>query len=297
MASLRDASEHCAVVRWRGTRNASSRRHQIEEFIRILGAKTELDDVTSADVSRLVSELQAKGNSPATIKLKLSVLGTIWHEALIAYPPMATRALPPFRIRSRPVEKWWLTPEDQKTLTGWLRGLGRHDADLMADYIDFVVASGLRVEEALRLEARHFSGLDTESPSFLVPGTKTAGSSVTLPLFHEAAEVARRRMEGQPSHTRMFPILYRPLAKLWRECAEKLGVTAVPTATLKNLRRSFGGWATRNGMPTEMIRYYYRHENISTTAGYLKLVGGYDTETIRVWQDKNHGQSQHCGAS
>lgn len=296
MASLRDAAEHCANVRWRGTRNAENRRHQIEEFIRILGEKTELDDITSADVSRLVSQLRVKGNSPATIRLKLSVLGTIWNEALIAYPPMATRALPPFRVRSQPIEKWWLTPEDQASLTAWLRGLGRRDADLMADYIDFVVASGLRVEEALRLEERHFSGLDTDRPMLLVPGTKTAGASVTLPLFNEAAEVARRRLGGKPSHTRMFPILYRPLAKLWRECAEKLGVTEVPTATLKNLRRSFGGWATRNGMPTEMIRYYYRHENIATTAGYLKVVGGYDSETIRVWQ-KNPGPSQHCGAS
>lgn len=57
----------------------------------------------------------------------------------------------------------------------------------------------------------------------------------------------------------------------------------MPRATLKAFRRSFARHATERGLPPDMLRQYLRHEHLATTAGYLKLVGGYTTEHLRPW--------------
>jgi hypothetical protein len=135
----------------------------------------------------------------------------------------------------------------------------------------------------LRFTPSHFVGLETDKPSMSVPGMKTAGSQKTLPMFKEAVEIAKRRSASISRRTPIFEISYKLLREEWQECREFLQVEDVPTATLRSLRRSFGRVATERGMPTEVLRDYYRHSDIGTTAGYLKLIGGYDVEQIRKW--------------
>lgn len=40
---------------------------------------------------------------------------------------------------------------------------------------------------------------------------------------------------------------------------------------------------TTSGMPTEMVRDYLRHSDITTTMGYLHLVGGHSVTEQRRW--------------
>jgi len=295
---LARAAAHCMAMRWKGTRSEKNRALEVDALVAYFTPLvTCLDDITSAHIGDYVRHLQERGNGAATIKLKLSVLRTIFVEAADCTPPLATIAMPKARVRfTDPPLKWWLNQEDQLKLTTWLRTKGGAMDILMADYVDFVCTTGLRVEEALRITGREFSGLGTDKPNMNVPGTKTSGSQATLPLFPQAAQVVIRRRATCGSG-RLFAVRYRELADKWSECREYLGATANPTSTLKALRRSFGRIATEQGMPTEILRHYYRHANMTTTAGYLKLIGGYNTEVVRQWVHTKTGPSTHCAPS
>jgi len=92
-----------------------------------------------------------------------------------------------------------------------------------------------------------------------------------------------RRKENAGGEPRIFPIAYDNLHELWDKARAFLGCADNHMATLKALRRTAARHLTINGMPTEMVRDYLRHENIKTTMGYLHLVGGYKTEEQRRW--------------
>jgi integrase len=180
--------------------------------------------------------------------------------------------------------KWWLTPEVEEQATRWMREQGYDD---LADYTRWTVLTGLRVMETLRVSRQHFTALASDEASLTVPGTKTRDAQATLPLLPEAATLARNRLgrnHSAPSPAdRLFPVRYVKLHTQWMECRRAIGLGGIPGATLKAFRRSFARQATERGLPPDMLRQYMRHEHLETTAGYLRLVGGYSTDTMRQW--------------
>jgi integrase len=66
----------------------------------------------------------------------------------------------------------------------------------------------------------------------------------------------------------------------WATVRKQMGIEH-PGATLKAFRRGAARQLTVGGMPLDMLRQYLRHESVSTTMGYLRLVGGYDKNEMR----------------
>jgi integrase len=300
--TIRKAYEITKSQRWLGCRSEENSSKVAEEIVAFFEARgiVNFDDLTSADVAALVETWRAVGNMNSTMKGKLSKLKTMCNIAKEQVPRLASRGVPIYRFPKIRRLKWWLTPEARVELLAYLRDeLGRH---IPADCIEFICFTGCRVEEALKLRQSHFSGLDTDKPTWTVPGTKTDNSQRTLALSNIAANIARRRigeiMEVGPQScptcgraypidhdARLFQVSYAEMKRLWaRRCRPFLGVPAtVQTCTLKALRRSFAAMATSNGMPTERLQHYLRHRKIETTIGYLELVGTHDIEEARKW--------------
>lgn len=170
------------------------------------------------------------------------------------------------------------------------------NAKLMADYVDFICFTGLRVEEALRLTVKSF-GLNprTGKMSIAIPGTKTATAAATLPLATEVQVLAERliadareRLEsGEDDTGRIFPVSYVEWGRHWNSlCRPILGETNNPGATLKALRRSAARYLHAiRGMPLDLLRQCFRHSDVKTTMGYLRLVGGYGEDELRKYLD------------
>jgi integrase len=190
--------------------------------------------------------------------------------------------------------KWWLRPSDCDKLLAHLLQEPEPFANayILADYVGFVSHTGLRVEENLRLQWSEVhlhiftneKGVLTSNSELTVPGTKTSSAQATLPLAIAPAIILRKRKElAAPLATHVFPIGYYSLHRAWIQARNFIGAGTNPLATLKSLRRTAARHLTVNGMPTEMVRYYLRHEDINTTLGYLRLTGGYSTEEMRRW--------------
>ena len=240
-----------------------------------VGADPVASEVTPARLQVVVATWYQEGRSPATITKRLNCLSKLGVTVAGCKPPKAK------------VLQWWLNPEMEARLCKALhddgipslRPLASH---AMACYIAWATSTGLRVEETLRLT---WDKIFVSGGRFYVtvPGTKTATAQATLPLSSKAADALRllaRHATGsrdvKPDHGPVIGFSYDDLERMWGHCRTFLGVQDVPTATLKALRRT----AARHlhidcKMPLDMVREYLRHENIETTQGYLKLVGGY----------------------
>lgn len=238
-------------------------------------------DIDAFRITEATKEWYSGGLSPATITKRLNCLSRLGVNVTGCRPKKGKGAL-----------KWWLTPALQvKLQEGLGHGLDRANAlspsqaRLMSAYVHWTIHTGLRVEESLRLTWSMVHGLGTAEPSVTVPGTKTDGAQATLPLSAAACTaLVTMRDHASGVEQRVFPVEYDRLEALWSKCRAYIGHSQTPTATLKALRRN----AARHlhidlGMPLDMVRDYLRHDDIETTQGYLKLVGGYQAEEMRRW--------------
>lgn len=238
--------------------------------------------------------MTARGNSAQTQACKISVIGKMYEHFDIA-----ERCRIPYPRMRKPL-KWWLTPEAEARVVAWCDEQQTDTAATLRDYVRFIVRTGLRVEEALRLQRMHFTGLGTDSPTMEVRGTKTKAAHRTLPLLSEAADIiiSRIGLDGDPEDylfagQRAYrkhgfnhgpePLRYTILQTQWKACRAALGIPVGGTTGLKALRRSFARVVSDRGAPTEMLQMYLGHEQIATTQGYLHLVGRDSVERLRQW--------------
>lgn len=272
--------------RWQGTRARASQNSQLLQAIKTLlevrsdlnASPDRLEDVPTLVVQECVRRWQTAGLSPSTISARLSVLSVLGVKTNGCW------------VRNKLPPKWWLKPDDSERLLEYLRATPSPFpvALLLADYIEFISYTGLRVEEALRLTWRDFTlsvteadGVMSSQSEMTVPGTKTQGSRAGLPLGVLPSVLLLKRQEMAGDEPHVFPIKYDHLHELWNKARAFLGEQNNPMATLKALRRGAARHLTTNGMPTEMVRAYLRHSNIKTTMGYLHLVGGYNVNEMR----------------
>ena len=284
VGTLRLATGLALTTHWAGTPYAKTVNWVVWSLVRFfeeVRGVYDIDDIRSADIDALVTDCKSRGNTANTINKRLSMLSVVNTVALERTPPLASIRLPLKRQKSRPVEKWWLRPEDLERLLDWYRG-SKNDP-IFADFIEVIVREGLRPSEALGLEARHLSDLETDTPWLKVPGTKTAGSEAAIPVYPDAVELMRRC--AKRSHVertgKLFPYTWRQASDRWNEARAYLGVSDVTSATLRALRRTFAYYANQRSMPTRTIQKVLRHETITTTEGYLRLTGTNELEQSR----------------
>lgn len=231
--------------------------------------------------------------SPSTIQTRLSVLKKAMARSGVAWPvdvKMPQRSKRP---------KWVLSVEQQRHLEARLvlfadQTLGGIPARLLMDYITFVTETGLRVEEALRVEEKHLirvgqgdtpleaaaDGMFGDKWVLEVMGTKTAGSYDLIPLSQRALDIFQRRVSQDFTGGPIFKVRYDELRLAWQWCLTELGVTD-DTATLKSLRRTFATRLAAKGIPTTLLQKLMRHASLVTTSHYTNSIGLH--EAAREW--------------
>lgn len=214
-----------------------------------------------------------KGSSPSTINSKRAA----WRMVLDFH-----RVGKDIEIRGAKVkvaEQWWLHPDDHAKLHTWLVHEGRLE---LAFIIGMIISQGLRIEEALRLEPRHFKG-DT----MLVPGTKNDQSQASIPIFEDTTGFLTYLNEwhgtSNDPKAPYFTMSESQRIKQWNECRDFLGVRHVKSSTMKALRRTFAYSAIKAGMPTAVLQKVLRQKSITTTERYLTLFGSGLVEESRKY--------------
>jgi integrase/recombinase XerD len=140
---------------------------------------------------------------------------------------------------------------------------------------------GLRIGEVFKLRAD-----DVTDRKLLIREPKSGKESETAFMPEQIAKrLAEYITAGKIGpDDRLFPVCYTTVRSLIKRLGEKFNVKVSP----HDLRRHSATYASRNGVPLEIIsKVLLRHHDLKTTQVYLGKVD--DSEAIR-WMDVLHGK-------
>ncbi len=147
--------------------------------------------------------------------------------------------------------------------------------------LELLARCGLRIGELLNIRV---SNVSERKLTINAPKSGKEGEVAFMP-----EQVARRLTEyitrnSLSSDSRLFPICYSTARTFIRKLGAKLNITISP----HDLRRYSATYASRNGVPLEIVsKIILRHQDLKTTQVYLGKVS--DQEAIR-WMDILHGK-------
>jgi len=140
---------------------------------------------------------------------------------------------------------------------------------------------GLRIGEALKIKVSDV--MDRK----LVLNEPKSGKELEVAFMPE--QIAKRlhdyiQQEDLAPGDRIFPICYSTARTLIKQLGSRLNVVLTP----HDLRRYSATYASRNGVPLEIVsKVILRHQDLKTTQAYLGRVT--ESEAIR-WMDVLHGR-------
>jgi len=140
---------------------------------------------------------------------------------------------------------------------------------------------GLRIGELLKIKASDVSDrtITLREPK---SGKETERAYMPENVSRKLAEYVKEKAIS--SEDRIFPICYSTARSLINRLGTKLNVRVTP----HDLRRYSATYASRNGVPLEVVsKVILRHQDLKTTQVYLGKIS--DSEAIR-WMDVLHGK-------
>ena len=147
--------------------------------------------------------------------------------------------------------------------------------------VELQARCGLRIGESLKIMVS-----DVSDRKLILRGPKS-GKESEVAFMPE--QIAKRlhdyiQQENLSPHDRIFPICYSTARALIKKLGQGLKVVLTP----HDLRRYSATYASRNGVPLEIVsKVILRHQDIKTTQVYLGKVT--ESEAIR-WMDVLHGR-------
>ncbi len=147
--------------------------------------------------------------------------------------------------------------------------------------VELQARCGLRIGESLKIKASDV--LDRK----LILKEPKSGKESEVAFMPE--QIAKRlyeyiKQENLFPEDRVFPICYSTARMMIKRLGEKMNVVLTP----HDLRRYSATYASRNGVPLEIVsKVILRHQDLKTTQAYLGKVA--ESEAIR-WMDVLHAR-------
>jgi integrase/recombinase XerD len=140
---------------------------------------------------------------------------------------------------------------------------------------------GLQIGEVLNLRA---SDVNVRRLALRHPKSGLEEESAFMPETVAARLKAYMEATGMSSEDRLFPICYSTARSLVKELGDNTNAKIRP----HDLRRHSATYASRNGVPLEVIsKVILRHQDLKTAQMYLGKIN--EVEALR-WMDVLHGK-------
>lgn len=275
---LSEAIEQAYDSRWSRTRDGLQTLKRLKYIVELCG-DVPLKQVDATYLRVLQQKLFALGRKQATVNGYLANLKTLLNvacdewEVLDRVPKI--RVVPVKNGRTRVI-----TPEEEAAITSHLRavrGPRRDHFPAMADVIEVLVDTGMRVSECLSL--RYGRHVDFESGCIrLTPDITKDSEERTIPMTGRVSSILLRR---QPNYSnRPFPYTSDQLSHAWDVAKKALGLEEDKEFVRHALRHTFASRLIDNGVPLYTVQKLLGHSSISVTERYSHLNPGQFLEAI-----------------
>lgn len=264
------------------------------DVVPFFGADAKPEDITSERLADFVAHLFDRGNHPKTVNRKLMVISKHLKLAvewgwLVKCPKMPLQDEDEGRIR-------WISDSEETAGMAFLRagagGGGRGSAPNgvdpnaprlqaveFADLCEFLMDTGLRLGEALRIEGRDFL-FDRVPATVTVPAAiSKSGKARTVGLTTRSAQHVYTRLRREPTREAHLPGSSRPwgdfthdrCGKLWALMREAMGLQNDEDFVIHALRHTFAVRMLEAGEDIRVLQYLMGHAKPETTAIYAHV--------------------------
>jgi len=255
---LGDVFERVRDDCWSGKKSEDSLTRQGERVVEFFGADTPINHILEEDIGKLVAAMKKEGKSNGTINRRIAALSKILNHAyrlrLLDRKPHYPREREPVgRIR-------YLTQSEEQMVLEKFRYLEQHD---YADLCEFLVDTGVRVGEALRVQWRDINGRMVH-----LWDTKN-GSSRSVPLTQRVAEMLdKRRGKGAGPFTHFNKYAFN---HAWDRMRTLIGMSEDRQFVPHALRHTCASRLVQDGVPILTVKEYLGHKTLSVTLRYAHL--------------------------
>lgn len=263
---------------WCGSKSAKTAKVNITDVVDTLGEDTPISSIDQSVINDLLTTLKGRGLAPATINRKMAALGKVLTLALeeggIDRKPKIGRLKEDNR-RTKFFNKGELS-----TLFHHMEAMGHKD---IANFCRFLLETGLRVSEALRLEWDDFLEDDTavlirksknEEPR-VIPLSNDAYAAwisgltcIVVGTDGRAVDTAGKKAPvGKPWKN----ITQSRLTYCWNKAKDAAGMSDDPECVPHSLRHTCASRLARSGVDILLIKKWLGHKTLAMTMRYSHL--------------------------
>ena len=253
-------------------------RHLIDNFGALFGEK-DLKSINSEDIYHFL-EIITENSSKPTKRHRYSQLKAFFNFVISNYLPDLKNPLDsPFMRKMFPQPK----PKQREVISKALIDEVIFNSQSLRNrlILELQCRCGARVGEVLNIRGRDINGR-----KIIVHNPKSGKEREAIFMPEQVADRLKAYIQekGLREQDRVFNLSYATARKMINKLGQKVGIKLSP----HDLRRHSATFASRNGVPLELIsKVLLRHQNLKTTQLYLGRVS--DSEAIR-WMDILHGK-------
>ena len=244
-----------------------------------LFCEKDLKSINSEDAYHFL-EIITENSSKSSKRHRYSQLKAFFNFIIPNYQQELTNPLDsPFMRKMFPLPK----PKQREVISKALIDEVIFNSQSLRDRLILELQSrcGARIGEVLKIRVK-----DIDGRKIIVQNPKSGKEREAIFMPEQVADRLRVYIQEKAlrEQDRVFNLSYATARKMINKLGEKVGIRLKP----HDLRRHSATFASRNGVPLELIsKVLLRHQNLKTTQLYLGRVS--DSEAIR-WMDILHGK-------
>jgi integrase len=266
VATMKQLYDRTYTKLWQGSKGEGTAVINAVSVLAVLGESTDPNSLRESDIDHLIKTFRDQGLGNGTINRKLSALSTMlrfaknrgWVQQVPHIPRQKEKR---HRIR-------WLSPEEEvrvlELCAGWPE---------MEDLVAFLLDTGMRISEALRLTWSDFDKDDSRTWARIWDSKN--GQPRSVPLTARAKTlVERRQQESQfsdPPVATLFTMTRHQADKKWAMIREEMGLEQDKEFVIHALRHTCASRLIQDGVDLPSIQQYLGHKDYQTTLRYGHL--------------------------
>lgn len=258
---LNDAIEQLYETKWKNNKDGMGSYRRAVKLSEYLG-NVPLSSIGDEDVDDLVRKLDGKGVAVATVNRYLATMKTILKHIRLQTDFIRLRKERKGRIRV-------LSKDEVCSVAELLREAVKYGKlpyyMELADLVEVLVDSGMRLSEALRLEYK-----DVDFSSNLISiWIKKGEKPRSIPMTSRVRNILQERQVTNP--VKVFDITIDECERAWQWVREQMNMKADEEFVLHALRHTCASRLVNAGVDLYVVKEWLGHSSIQITERYAHL--------------------------
>ena len=272
---LLDAIEQTYEARWRHTKDSQRSYRRACNLAKLIG-NIPLKEIDETTVAKLNRKLECKKATPATANRYLACLKTILKQMKQQADFIHLKKERKGRIRV-------LTKDEEQRVIELLRdtdhGERRHYFSEVADLVEVLVDTGMRLSEALNLK---YEDIDFETGLISIWFNK-GDRPRSVPMTSRVRSVLEGRSAG--NLVKPFSIKAHQAETAWRWVRKEMRLNSDREFIIHALRHTCGSRLVNRGIDLYVIKEWLGHSTIQVTERYAHLDPSKLAHAVTVLED------------